>query len=341
MSFRRHGSHYNFFGDASTGITMRWGDSVETNPHRAPWPELADISISNYCTKGCKFCYKDSTSEGAILSAEDYRFVLSSMQHEKWGNVFQVALGGGEPLEHPEFLKIIDITREMGIVPNFTTNGVHLNAAIAKAIRGKVGSVAISVGNGNELDPDKIKLLTNEGIKTNIHFVLDSDSIRDANKLLEGCYNDILQDINGVIFLTYKPKGRASAEHCLTLDSALERFISMTEKNECATRIGFDACFVPILMKFTGIDVDYIDACECGYFSVYIDEQMNVKPCSFANNEAYTYNLKQYDFDTIWNKKFEGYRSEMETHVCSNECKNKENCRGKCLYFEELALCFK
>lgn len=52
---RRHSDGYNFVADPKSGITMRWGKTVNDDPYRAPLPELVDISISNHCTKGCTF----------------------------------------------------------------------------------------------------------------------------------------------------------------------------------------------------------------------------------------------------------------------------------------------
>ena len=40
---RRHIGNYNFVGDAKTGITIRWGKTINDNPVFAPVPELADI----------------------------------------------------------------------------------------------------------------------------------------------------------------------------------------------------------------------------------------------------------------------------------------------------------
>ena len=60
------------------------------------------------------------------MSLNQYCQVLDSLNHPLYGNVFQVAIGGGEPLEHPDFLKIIDATLQRKIVPNFTTNGIFL-----------------------------------------------------------------------------------------------------------------------------------------------------------------------------------------------------------------------
>ena len=96
MKIRRHNEHYNFIGDTESGMTFRWGKTFNDDPLIAPWPELADISISNYCTKHCDFCYRDSSDKGSFMSLEEYEYVLQSLNHPKWGKVFQVALGGGE-----------------------------------------------------------------------------------------------------------------------------------------------------------------------------------------------------------------------------------------------------
>ncbi|MDP4177333.1 MAG: radical SAM protein [Bacillota bacterium] len=340
MNIRRHGEGYNFIGDTETGITLRFGTELNTNPWYAPWPELADISISNHCTKGCEFCYKDSTNNQKFMSLEEYEYVLNCLKSERWGNVFQVALGGGEPLEHPQFIDIIHKTNSMAIAANFTTNGVHIDKIVAKNIKNKVGAAAVSVSKAEEINADKIKIFTDEGIKTNIHFVLDNQSIYDAIDILNGKYNDILQNINGVIFLTYKPKGRANLDKCLKLDNQLNKFINLIDNNTADVRIGFDACFVPLLMNKTKTNVDYIDSCECGFFSVYIDENMNVKPCSFANDDRFTYNLKNYNFEDIWMNKYDIYRKDIMKNNCRNNCENKQNCRGKCAFYDSIAFCY-
>jgi radical SAM protein with 4Fe4S-binding SPASM domain len=341
MIRRRHSPDYNFTGDTVTGLTMRWGGNLEQNPYCAPWPELADISISNHCSKGCDYCYRDSKPDRSFLPLEQYCFILDSLSSTRWGNVFQVALGGGEPLEHPDFAAIIDATVERGIIVNFTTNGEQLDRTVVKGLQNKVGAVALSASKVAEINPAKIKLLTEAGIKTNIHFILDNHSLPDALALLQGGYNDLLQGVNGLIFLTYKPKGRARADACLSWNEPLQKFVAFAQNNQCAIRIGFDACFVPLLLKYTEVNVDYIDACECGFFSVYIDEKLKVKPCSFGADDRYSYNLHEADFQTIWEQKLAGYREMIVNKRCGNECSNKRHCRGGCPYFEGLTLCYR
>ncbi|MFP3154926.1 radical SAM protein [Lachnospiraceae bacterium ZAX-1] len=343
MIICKHSDVYNFYGNTDTGLTMRWGETMDENPIRALWPELADISISNHCTKGCDFCYRESHDNGSFMSLENYEYVLDCLCSEEYGPVFQVALGGGEPLEHPYFLDILQATKDRGIVANFTTNGELIDRSLAEALEGMVGAVALSANRMSDFNREKAQLLIRAGIKVNLHFVLDNESLPDAIDLLDGKYNDLLEGVNGVIFLTYKPKGRASLARCLQLtDERFTRFIKMIGGNSCAARIGFDACFVPLLMRYTDVNVDCVDSCECGFFSIYIDENMNVSPCSFANDERFVFNLGTVSMDRIWNLEFEGYRQEMLNHACEEQaCGNRAHCRGKCLFYGQLSFCHK
>jgi radical SAM protein with 4Fe4S-binding SPASM domain len=98
---------------------------------------------------------------------------------------------------------------------------------------------------------------------------------------------------------------------------------------------------VPVLFRTTDVDIDFIDSCECGFFSVYINEDLDVTPCSFCNENKFVYNLEQFSFEHIWKHKFSGYRdfvTENSEIDCLN-CEKKSMCRGKCPFFNELFLC--
>lgn len=64
----RHIGDYHFVADRKTGRTLRWGKTLKENPTFAPVPELADISISNHCSKGCSFCYRNSKPNNEFMS---------------------------------------------------------------------------------------------------------------------------------------------------------------------------------------------------------------------------------------------------------------------------------
>ena len=343
---RKHFKGYNFVCIPETGATFRWGDTLSENPYRAPWPELADVSISNYCTNGCKYCYKSSDEKGRFMSLEEYEFVLNQLTSEKYGSIFQVALGGGEPLLHPQFKEILEVTAKRSIVPNYTTCGRFFNQENLEATRKYCGSVAIS------WDPyrDNLSLeelsklgsrLADDGIKTNIHYVISEKTIETATRMLEGKYDDYIKDFNAIIFLTYKPTGRADGSDVIKSPDKLGSFLEMVDNPATEIKIGFDACFVPSLLKGTDVDKDLVDSCECGFFSVYVSENLDVMPCSFCKNKDYSYSLKKFGFNDIWQNKLSGYRKYVDSckkEVCQ-DCPSAPDCRGCCPFFSELFLC--
>ncbi len=339
MLFRRHNHDYNFVANPYTGLTARWGKTLDDDPFFAPWPELADISISNHCTAECDFCYRESSPNHEFMSLKDYGFILSELSHKKWGTIFQVALGGGEPLEHPNFFEIVDATVHSGVVPNFTTNGKNITPGIAKRLMGKVGAVAISVSDFQKFPYKTVKYLADVGVTTNIHFLLRKRSLQQAIEFLDGQYDDTLAGINAVIFLTYKAAGRAPRHDCLCWNEELSAFVRAIDANRSTVRVGFDACFVPVLLHSTRVDMRLIDVCECGFFSIYIDENLNVKPCSFTLGPNYCFSLRQMNFEQIWTVGLQGYR-ESFSNACKRHCITRAACRGGCPYFPEINFCF-
>ena len=156
---RKHLNNYNFVGIPETGVTFRWGDTFDENPNEAPWPELADISISNFCKEDCEYCYRSSNDKGEFISLEDYQLILKELTHQQYGSVFQVALGGGEPLLHPQFEEILKLTREYNIIPNYTTNGKYFNQKNIIATKKYCGSIAISFDTYRKLNFNEIAKL--------------------------------------------------------------------------------------------------------------------------------------------------------------------------------------
>ena len=330
---------YHFLADKNTGITFRWGKTFEENPKFAPIPELADISISNCCTKGCPFCYRSSTPDGGIMQLKDYCDVLDSMKSAKYGNVFQVALGGGEPLEHPDFIQIINETVKRGIIPNFTTNGNLLTMELVKYLKGKVGSLAISMTDISDAGKFDSVLATKNRTKINIHYILSSKTINQAIEILKGKYNFLLNGVNAIVFLTYKPAGRGINKYILRNNEKLKLFLSYTRKPKVNCKIGFDACFVPMLLRNSKELNNYVDFCEGGFFSVYINEKKEVAPCSFSNGKD-SYSLNRYDFYDIWLNKFKSYRERVD-NKCLEHCQLKGQCRGFCQYYPQITVCYK
>jgi len=176
--------HFTAYFDKSSGFFLRKEDEGYPEPF---WsndaPELIDISITNWCDKGCSICYRNSNDNGHHMKLEDYENIM--IQAKEIG-VFQVALGGGNPNQHPDFCRILELTRKKyGIVPSYTTNGRGLSKDILEYSKKFCGAVAVSYYEPQDEFNEAIELLLNYNIKVNVHFVLTFQSINTAIKLLK------------------------------------------------------------------------------------------------------------------------------------------------------------
>lgn len=79
----------------------------------ASFPENIDIKITNYCENNCKFCFESSSIEGkhADLDAD---FIKTLKPYT------ELAIGGGNPLSHPQLFEFLKVLKEYKIIANIT-----------------------------------------------------------------------------------------------------------------------------------------------------------------------------------------------------------------------------
>lgn len=330
---------YTSFFNSKTGFFARIPDKGEKEPFWSPHgPELMDISITNWCDQSCSFCYRSSTVQGEHMALDDYKNVIN--QAADMG-VFQVALGGGNPNQHPDFIEILEYTAFKGIVPNYTTNGRGLSAEITNATQKCCGAVAVSAYPPYDVTSRAIQKLIQHDIKTNVHFVLDAVSVDTAIDWLNEP-PEFLRGINAVVFLNYKPSGRVVFEKKLLRNSTRQQeFFELATSAQRKVKVGFDACCVSGVLARTNTNLSMVDACDAARFSMYVSEDLKVYPCSFQSGLAKGHQL---DDDTtlldIWTKSqnMKSFRSYFSSERCGG-CSHHSTCMNGCPLFEELVVC--
>lgn len=210
---RKDGSTWTLFNRRS-GNKITVDFTKKNEPFKAMSPHLIDIKITDYCARGCDFCYQGSTPKGKHAPFERIKSLILGLAQASDDRPFEIALGGGEPTAHPQFADILRLCREQDIVPNFTTNAPswYRDAGIREAVIDCVGGYARSVTNRCEIEYelkcyDAMRLLTTKDRipELNFHYILDAFDLETFKEVLKHV------SFHPLILLGYKTQGRAAA----------------------------------------------------------------------------------------------------------------------------------
>lgn len=327
--------HYKTIFSRETGFFAR----LEDDGHEEPFwsedgPELLDLSITNYCERCCDFCYRQAKPSGSHMPLNDIENVV---RQAKDAGVLQIAIGGGNPNQHPQFMEVLRIIRENGIVPSYTSNGDGLTDETLEATKKYCGAMALSLYPPYDRCEEVAKRIYGLGIKLNLHVILKSDTI----ELLTSWFKNppsLFTYVNAVIVLNYKPIG-GSRELIVTDTEHLKAFYESVSACK-SIKIGFDSCCVPGIVTCMKVNPALIDSCEAARFSSFISEDMKMFPCSFMVNTEQYGDLRNNSLLEIWQKHpaFVKHREAIRHNPCVG-CTHRTICRGGCVSISELNQC--
>lgn len=258
QKFRVHPDS-NYFSSFDGRFTTRFAIKDELPVTELAYPEFYDVKITNYCSGKCPWCYQDSRAEDAhysdIVGKVD-SFFGSMTQNQR---PFQVAIGGGNPNEHPDFIKLIDKFVELGITPSYTTNGIGLTPEVIEATRKHCGGVAVSCHpHLFEVWPKAVDNLY-QITQLNLHIIIsDAQSI----KYFKTIYDEVVDKVSHFVLLPYIAQGRAKE---VTID--YEALTKVLDSLPDIGKIAFGANFYEYLLG-----KDYpVSLYEPELFSKYLD----------------------------------------------------------------------
>lgn len=100
----------------SDGTKIRWNDKDSFNPIK---PESIDLKITNKCDMGCGMCHENSTPDGKHGDILNLPFIDTMFPYS------EVAIGGGNPLTHPDLIEFLERLKERKILASMTVNQMH------------------------------------------------------------------------------------------------------------------------------------------------------------------------------------------------------------------------
>lgn len=326
-----------------TGILDSAGIDSGIDPFMGSFPHLIDIGIMGHCIHGksglCFLagieCYQSGkTVHRDNMSLADYTSIIEQCKNK----TNQVALGGrGDPDQHENFLEILQVTRENGVIPSYTTSGLGMNDEIAKISKTYCGAVAVSWYR-SDYTINAINTLIKHGVRTSIHYVLSNSTIDEALERLEN--NTFPEGIKTLIFLLHKPKGHGTLRNVIKAsDKRIIKLFSLIDTKHFPFDVGFDSCSIPGLVNHTKTIIpETIEPCEGARFSCYISSELIMTPCSFDTEQKFGVSLQEMTIEEAWfSERFKTFRKNPLKRCAS--CKIKEHCLGGCPLMPEIILC--
>lgn len=203
-------------------------------------PELVDIKLTDVCHIGCTWCYQDSTSDSLHGDLDEIKTVLKSLNP----NITEVAFGGGDVLQHPQIVEILEYARELGLnssnitmnwqsimrYPDMVQKVLPLLDAIGVSITGK-GQIKQVVAKLKEIGcfiPSRICF----------HIIPDLYSKELIIKTLDELKK--FSPESDILFLGFKTNGRghtASPKHIDNMKSIFDYIIEKDIALQCDTKL--------------------------------------------------------------------------------------------------------
>ena len=113
---RYQNGNYTVTIDTQNGTKIREND---LDFFRADFPESMDIKICNKCDMGCPMCHENSTPNGKCGDIMSESFI------DKLHPYTELAIGGGNPLEHPSLVLFLEKCQRLNLIPSMTVNQIH------------------------------------------------------------------------------------------------------------------------------------------------------------------------------------------------------------------------
>lgn len=226
--------NYKVSIDLETGTKVRETldpNAIEFIPSTV---ESFDLKITNRCTgTNCAFCHENSGPNGNQADLFTPSFL------EKLHPYAEIAVGGGNPLEHPDLKKFLQLCKERRFIPSMTVNQIHFeknfdfikNLVDEKLIYG----LGVSLNNVNKNLVEKLKEIPNAVVHI-INGIVTEEQLKQMRDL----------GVRKILILGYKIFRRGEAlysresEKIETKENALKKLLPQILKEQWFEVVSFD-----------------------------------------------------------------------------------------------------
>jgi len=248
-------------------------------------PQSLHIDITTQCPLNCSACYK-KPGEIVNMTYPQWQKLINEAEKLK---VFQIAVGGGEPLTHPHIIQITKLVAQTEMALTITTSGFGLNdKRLHELIENGLNHLQISLNgstetinkysrDGYQYAIKALKQLSHTTLSYGINWVARKTNLSDFENIVQLAKHYKAENIN---ILRYKPSPRED----YTKESLDENeFLTLAEKIKQVRRIKVktDSAYSNLLIHINNGKVSK-NTCGCGAGKTFmaITPDGSFKPCS-------------------------------------------------------------
>lgn len=160
-----NGNHYTAM--LTDGTRIRETVDPDEDHFTYDFPENFDICITKYCDGGCPYCHEGATKKGRHGDIMNMAFVDTLTPGT------EVAIGGGNALDHPDLIPFLQKLKKRGVLPNLTVNQLHLkkNKALLKRLVEDKLVYGIGVSLMNSSDKEDFEIVDELGNNVVLHVI--------------------------------------------------------------------------------------------------------------------------------------------------------------------------
>ena len=320
----------------------RWKGNA---PGHLTGPVEMEIEITEQCNLVCPCCYSQARREGEHVTFER---VLAALDVARRLGAFHVAFGGGEPLLHPQLLKLGEAAMAKGLLVATTTNGLLVTKEWARAAAPHFSRINVSIdvpGGGRDTAVSladslrAVTLLSEAGATSGINLVLTSGNYPN----LESAFADgVAAGADSLLVLRPKPGGRAAQwydDMRLTseqLSALVPRLMELQERHGLPFHL--DCALAPVLLaaEQTVDSLQLLGALGCiaGRLLLTVSVQGTVHACSHLRSSL----GRLEDFPDAWEHapamaRLRGIAGQLQGSCAA--CVVKNLCWGGCWAIKE------
>jgi radical SAM protein with 4Fe4S-binding SPASM domain len=303
-----------------------------------PGPESVHLQLNNVCNLRCPSCYVGLHSQR--VGALPLERILALIDEWVEMGVFQLALGGGEPLLSPTCVPVVRRAREKGIIPNVTTNGWLITQQWIDQIAGSIGEVRLSLNDMVSVNTlrlaEKAALMRKCGVRFGFNLIVTRQNLGRLERLLCWAWAQNAATIN---LIRPKPAPNNAPwymQNALTpgeasrLASQLSELQVIPEHSVLTVDCAFSFLF--FAQPAEELQARGVAGCAMGDRFATVKWNGDVYPCSHLHGEEFRAgNVLHGSFRKIWetSELFTRVRRELgqvEGHCGS--CSHNVSCKG-------------